>query len=723
MILDIPDDIIINALQDKKNIINFKYNDKNINLTIKELITMVLTFKKDKVLDYMIKKKILPLDNIDNEGRTILYNVIKYNYMDYLRKIIEYDIKKIGISIILLKDKKLNTSLIYTIIFNRFEMFKYMIEKGFNPYIKNIQGMNCFHLALKLKRKNILDYLIKKYDDFTFNNNNNESFLYNILQEEYLSIFDTILTKKIDINMSELEYNISPIIITIVNNMIEQFKKLINHPKINLQQTDKYGNNILHYAILENNYDIIIIIIDKLNTFNFQNLNGLTPLHMLLSNNELYHKLHLNNKKLFDKIIDNTNFNLIDNEGMSVAFSMIKNGIDDISIDILKKKKINPFISNMEGIDIIDMIKNNNNILEIFIKKYYESLSSTDKADLENWEKHCLDKNYKTLENDYNIKKFTKDLKDESKCMEIIKRKLLLKEKYRATNKKRTIKIDSGILVDTCYYTGSSIDVIFGLIYLKNNLNSIDIMIEYPLTQNLELEEYYAKMNLDYPYKLDFSNFEINWIPVSIFYPSYLDRKLEKYIKEKSSRFIVIPISIELSNGSSHANMLIIDNVMKNISRFEPHGALSPDGFYFNEKLLDLNLKNKFNNIFNDYKYYKPSDYLPVIGFQSLENLMTEQCKKIGDPNGFCAVWCVWWTFQRIKYNHLDIKTLSEKLINQLKIDKIVIPDMIRNFSSNITKLRDNILKQNDIDINDWINTNYDSNKLDSIEKDTFNLL
>ena len=89
--------------------------------------------------------------------------------------------------------------------------------------------------------------------------------------------------------------------------------------------------------------------------------------------------------------------------------------------------------------------------------------------------------------------------------------------------------------------------------------------------------------------------------------------------------------------------------------------------------------------------YKQPKDYLPNIGFQALENLMTDQCRKIGDPNGFCAVWCVWWTFQRIKYSNFDIKTLAEKLINNMKINKIRIPDMIRNFSNNISKLRDEV--------------------------------
>ena len=48
---------------------------------------------------------------------------------------------------------------------------------------------------------------------------------------------------------------------------------------------------------------------------------------------------------------------------------------------------------------------------------------------------------------------------------------------------------------------------------------------------------------------------------------------------------------------------------------------------------------------------------------------------------------------------------------------------MIRNFSNNISKLRDEVLKNNKIDINDWINSNYDNDILDNIEKDTFNII
>ena len=271
-------------------------------------------------------------------------------------------------------------------------MFVYMIKNNFDPYHKNYLGLNCFHLALKLNRSKILNFLIDTYEDFSFINNNNESFLYLVLQQNDDTIFEKNIKKNIDINLAEKEYNINPLIITVVNDMIKEFDTLIKQPSINPTQSDKYGNTILHYAILENRYELIIKIIDLFDTFNYQNLNGLTPFHLIVQNNELFYKLNQMNPKSFQKLVDMTNFNLINNDGESVAFNLLKNSLDDLALDIIKKKKVNPLIVNLEGNDIVDIIKTSPDIVNIFVKKYYDALSKVDKDNLEKWERHCLEK-------------------------------------------------------------------------------------------------------------------------------------------------------------------------------------------------------------------------------------------------------------------------------------------------------------------------------------------
>ena len=191
---------------------------------------------------------------------------------------------------------------------------------------------------------------------------------------------------------------------------------------------------------------------------------------------------------------------------------------------------------------------------------------------------------------------------------------------------------------------------------------------------------------------------------------------------ESENRFIIVPLGIETANGS-HANIIIIDNKLKLIERFEPNGINSPREFYFNSELLDQILKNKFNNLIPSYTFISPSEYLPQIGLQILESLETEKCKKIGDPNGYCAVWCIWWVFYKIKYSDIKSKDLIKLLINKIKFNKFKFKDVIRNFGQKITILRDEYLNKYNLDINNWMNNDYDINILNNIEKDILELI
>jgi len=49
-----------------------------------------------------------------------------------------------------------------------------------------------------------------------------------------------------------------------------------------------------------------------------------------------------------------------------------------------------------------------------------------------------------------------------------------------------------------CFYTGNPIDVLFGLIYLQQKFDKegLNIILDYPLTINTPLENYYKKIGL-----------------------------------------------------------------------------------------------------------------------------------------------------------------------------------------------------------------------------------
>ena len=81
-----------------------------------------------------------------------------------------------------------------------------------------------------------------------------------------------------------------------------------------------------------------------------------------------------------------------------------------------------------------------------------------------------------------------------------------------------------------------------------------------------------------------------------------------------------------------------------------------------------------------------------------------------------------WWIEQKLNYPDVNSKDLALKLIEIIKIKNIKFKNLIRNYSKNITDLRDNYLKKYNKDINDWINTNYDEDFINDLEKDLIQL-
>ena len=120
-------------------------------------------------------------------------------------------------------------------------------------------------------------------------------------------------------------------------------------------------------------------------------------------------------------------------------------------------------------------------------------------------------------------------------------------------------------------------------------------------------------------------------------------------------------------------------------------------------------------------KFIKPSDFLPNIGFQILENLEESKCKRLGDPNGFCGIWCTWWVFHRLKNPSIKVTDLANLLIQIIKMKNLSFKNLIRNFSYYIVELRDSNLKKYKIDINDWMVGNVSLETINQMEKDILN--
>ena len=113
-----------------------------------------------------------------------------------------------------------------------------------------------------------------------------------------------------------------------------------------------------------------------------------------------------------------------------------------------------------------------------------------------------------------------------------------------------------------------------------------------------------------------------------------------------------------------------------------------------------------------EIKYFRPEQFIPKIGFQIMDSQEITN-SRIGDPGGFCALWCIWYVDQRLTYYTYDRKKLIKYLFANIKLQRLSYRNLIRNYSRNILIHRDKLLKKINIDINDWINDNLTNNQYD----------
>jgi ankyrin repeat protein len=685
-------------LKDFKKIKNIIEKDEELDLNIIDeqnnyLIYYILINDQVDILKLILERNIR-IDILDFDSRTILYIPIKFNFFDAFNLLLKYNDKLIGISIIDIRDNLGLTALHYCVILNNFIFFKLLIDSNANPLIRDNSGNNIYHFALKYKRTEVINYLIDKFDDLSFLSPNDESIIQYALITKNIKIVIKLLDikKNINFNNQEKEFGLTILHQSIIYNYLQITEKLINlNTDINLQ--DFYGNTCLMYAITENLIDHIKYLINNnILNYNLTNIYGETGLHLIFKNYDYY----VEYKNIIDKIIENTNLSIQNNKGDTCLLYICENNLFNDFKNILLNKELNIFIKNLNNKCPYDFIKNNLDNINIVIESFYNYLKINQDKLIIKWEIECI--------NDIN------------KCKKQIKKIII--EENRSIPKLNELELifDSGIFVNTSYYTGAPIDVLFGLLYIYDSFKSINLnlIIDYPLTNNEELENYFKTLGVNFNYKLDFCNFEINWSYQKMIYPTYFDHEFKNKIK--NSLYIIIPIGIETSIGS-HANILFYDIKKNIIERFEPNGAYYPKNFNYNPQILDKILEDKFKSFNNNIKYIKPNEYLPVIGFQILENINNRN-KHIGDPNGFCGVWCCWWVYQKLKNINIESNILVEKLIKEIKFKNLDFKTVIRNFSKNVFELRDNFLNKYDININDFINDNYDQNVLNNLEKD-----
>jgi ankyrin repeat protein len=689
----------IKKLIDETTDIDLNIRDDSNNY----LIQFIVIYNKYDLIDIFVEKK-CKIDIIDNDGKTLLYYAIKYNYYNLVEKLL--NITYIGFPINELKDKNKLYPIHYSIIFNNQKILELLINKGSDINLKDGNGNTPLMTAIKQKNYKIAKFLIEK-SQININSLNSlgETALHIACNYELENIVELIIQNKdININVQDYQNKYTPLMYSVALNNFNISSMLLNYPKNNLLIQDSLGSTAFHHAIVEDtSEDLIKLIDDKLSDkkeldhiYNITNINGNTLLHLILEKN-----IQINLKKY----IINTNLNIQNSSGNTIWHIFGKRWYNYIAE--LENKKNNLFIKNRKNETAFDKYKDSDKFMEMLIKSYYNYLKTKKREWKNDWENICRN-------NDLVKKLDFKDNSTEKNCYEKIK-KHIVNEKISVPYKKvgYCLSLDNNPMTDFITYTGTSLDILSGLLYIKQ-FENVFTTLNKKFIINEDLSEYYKVLGIIKEIKGEYMNFEITWLYQKIFFPTNMDTIIQNF-KDSKKRFFIIPLGILQDNNSqdtsAHANILLYDSVLNEIERFEPSGSEYPLEFNYNPDLLDYYLENYFAEKFKDVKFFKPRSYEMNIGFQTME--IVDINKKIGDPGGFCAAWSLWWVYQRIKNENIERKKLFLQLVKNIRRNNLSFKNVIRSFSKLIIDIRDSLLKKVSLDINKWLNDDFDYDTFD----------
>lgn len=707
------------------NIFDINTTDEHNNY----LMTYAILFNKPDIVSLLIDKG-ARIDILDNENRSILYNVIRYNYHEILDILLKFNNQNIGISILDMSDKNNNVALHYSIIYNNIHALRKLLDNGASPNMADKRGFNALHMAIYMKSYKMINLIIEYNVDVNARCNSGETALHIACNLQLVDIIKLLLNNNINVDMQDYDHEFTALHYSVNLNNKEIVTLLLNkNADPNIQ--DMVGNSAVHYCVHENNIECLYIILnhplnkDRVNV-NLWNFQGLLPLHIALesdlTNIDEYYKL----------LLEKTNLNIQNNDGDTCLHLMCGKDMWQNYKEQLMKKKLDIFIMNNQKMRPIDYIKvdERQTFLNIIIKSYLYRLRTRDVIWEFEWQNMCkkelypqsLTKEQQQIINSLNVN--TKNKEDI--CYDIIKTQLnkmmnesnikLCSKSFPLKQGNVCIKLSEGSSLNVCTFTGSTLDILIGLIYLLKKYPDACSTFSKNFSENKELCKFYKSIGIIMNTHCEFLNFEIVWVYNKLYLMDDFVDNFKKCINKKGVRYVIIPLGIEMREGS-HANYIIYDIKTNEIERFEPHGSSAPTGLNYNPTLLDSILETRFKEIVTNVKYVAPKDYLPKIGFQLLD-VSERKKKKIGDPGGFCALWAVWYVDMRLTYKNLDRSSLIKQMITSIKSQNISFKNLIRNYASNIIDIRDNILAKAGIDINDWLNDQFNETQVTAVLKE-----
>ncbi|ORX49634.1 ankyrin [Piromyces finnis] len=208
------------------------------------------------------------------------------------------------------------------------EIFDYLLDKGANVNIKNINNIPLIILALKNRKYIILQHLFRKSVSININSKNKKSslLLTAIEQNNIDNVKSLINNENYNIKNENNNVNndswLTPLTLSYLLRRQEIFEVLINSSYIH--SLDCYGYNILHFALFKEDKELIKNLILR----NIE-INSIKNNSCFKGHSSIEISIHLKNRELLLLLLKNKNVSInktyIDKNPLLVAITMMRN--------------------------------------------------------------------------------------------------------------------------------------------------------------------------------------------------------------------------------------------------------------------------------------------------------------------------------------------------------------------------------------------------------------
>jgi len=335
---------------------------------------------KHKYLTYLAKSNPSMFESVDNRGDTPLHILANFGYYDTIDKILKINKNLVNVS----NNNNIKLSDI---------IYKYQKDNNISSWVLAIINGD----MKKIKK------LIKNGADINAVDSKHMSPLIYSMINDYNDITKYLIHNGADINYSGAEGDYNPIVIAIAKGNSEIVNVLLDN-NANTSITNRYIDTPLHVALLTGTLpmvDIFRLIVHS--DINMQNINGNTPVHLLLKKyNWKYFSEALRNKPINTNISNKYGKTPIDLLGKSkldikMFLSIIKNhNITNNNINLVTgiKATVGLFnadsvhniiytsliLSNYKNVSVplqkMDMVKYKNDMIELNNHKFCKNKES-----------------------------------------------------------------------------------------------------------------------------------------------------------------------------------------------------------------------------------------------------------------------------------------------------------------------------------------------------------